>query len=234
MKRISFFVLSVFLCGCGSGTTTSTSVATTRGVTAAALSATSSSAASGAGNISGLVVQALTLTQPEVLKEAVTQIPDKTSTTKLSCKSGGGTTSSTIGGTVTTESSKITDIMINLTNTVTYNDCTPNDIATTTDVNESDYTIAGSLNGTGTFTGTQTAFAFEVTETGTLTVSGKCTGSLAFNNFKVSGSGNISNNTDSLSCTPTGSITGTVCSMSVTCTLGGTCDNPTLSGANCT
>lgn len=223
MKITRWGILAVLvLAGCGgAGTSTTTSGGNaTRGATSSALSAANSSANTGTSN-AALVVQALRAG----VKAATVTIPEMTTDVSFACNSGSADVSVTISGTVTTNDAtgELTSMDIDMSNTMTFNTCAPEDIASTSDIDESDYALDGTLTGTGSIGATSGTVSFSMTMDGPLTISGTCTGTLTFD-MSVSGSGTAT----SLDCTGSGSVTGTVCDEAVSCTVSGDCENPTV------
>lgn len=214
--------------GGGGSSDSGTSGDATKGATSAALGASNSGADSGADS-AGLVVQALRV-QALKVKEAVVNIPETTEEFSFSCGSGAMNGSTTIGGTVETDdvTNELIGLDIDFDMTADFDACTPEDIASTTDVDESDYTLDGTATGAGSFSVSGEDVVFSMTVDGDFTMTGACTGSLTFD-MTVSGDGSL----DSLSCEGSGSVTGTVCDSAINCTISGDCDNPTISGTGC-
>lgn len=217
------------MAGCGSsvegGSNSETSIDASKGATSAALSASSGTAAAGS-DTAGLVVEALTTSPLAALKDATTIIPETTVPATIPCDAGSATASGTISGSVTTDdtSHEVTSLNIILGTSIDFDNCTPADIASTTDVDESNYTLDGTVTGGGTITGTPSSLSIDFVVGGTLTISGACSGTLALNaTLSCTGS------PDSLDCEATGSVTGTACGTAINCAVTGNSDNPTLS-----
>ncbi len=225
MKITRWTVLAgLLLAGCGSsgGTSTTTSGGSaTRGATSSALTAGSGSASSGATGAQTLVVQAL----QAQMKSTITTVPiNESFTADFDCASGTGSGAGTIAGTVTVDSeTNDFTLEISIVNTTTFTGCAPADIASTTDVDESDYTLDGTMQGDGTLGGDSDAITFDFPMNGTLEIGGACSGSLTFL-MSVSGTSTA----DDITCTGSGSVLGTVCDEDVACTISGSCENPTV------
>lgn len=220
--------------GCGGGSSDSsdsgTSSDATKAATSTTLGASDESSDSGASGAAGLVVQALRVNQSAALKAATVTIPETTEAVSFPCGSGSATGSVTVSGSVTTDdvTGELTNLTIDLSQEFTFSGCTPEDIASTTDVDESDYTFDGTITGDGSLSGSGDSISFNFGADGSMTVSGACSGTLDFG-MTVSGSGTL----DSLDCTGSGSVQGTVCGETVDCTVSGDCENPTISGTGC-
>lgn len=222
-------------CGGGSGVrgaTAGTSTDAGLAATSAVLSALSSAsgAATSGGAATSLTVQALQLSLDQIsegLGAVTTAIPSDTISASFSCVTGSTDISATFSGSFTQDDTtlEVTSITLNLSESTTFNSCAPSDISTTS-TDESTYTFDGTLTGTGTIAVDQNTFSFTTSNIGTVTISNTCNGSLTFN-LTASGSGSVSN-ISGFSCSASGTVTGTACGVSLTCEVGGDCDNPSL------
>lgn len=220
----------------GGGTTTpGTSGNATRGATSTALSAGDTGANSGGSSAASLAVQALTASRLAALKSATVDIPEETASFSVDCSSGSVSGAVTISGSATfdDDTMEVTALDIDMNMITAFDSCTPEDIESTTDVTESDYTLDGTLTGTGSISADEDSASFQVAMDGNLGISGTCTGTLTFD---ASISGSITENSES--CSGSGTVSGTMTcpndgTTTVNCTLSGDCDDPQLSGTGC-
>lgn len=221
-----------FISACGSGGggggTSGTSASTTRGATNVALTAADTTTDSAASDASNLVVKNFTQQALGALESKELAIPAETSTDTFSCSSGSGTITTTISGDVEGSGGQITSLNLDLLTSTMFTNCVPQNIAAT-DVDESQYTMNGTITGTGVVTASAAGvISFNLAQDGMLTISGACPAELTFD-MTATGDGTA----QTLDCDVSGTVTGTACGQAVSCTIGGTCASPTVSGTNC-
>ena len=172
-----------------------------------------------------------------------TTIPTEILQLDLPCRSGTLRMNGTFSGTITQDdiTRQMTAMNLNLLDTLTFNNCQPNDVTGTTSVDESQFSITGSTTGTanlqGTRSGSTTNLTIGATGSGSLTltpVAGSTCSSGGTVNIQSNISATYNTSTRSGTCTiNSASMTGTVCGQAINCTVSGICGTPVLSGTGC-
>lgn len=229
-------IVALAACGSSSGDgdpDPATSSNATEAVSAIVLGSNNSSSGTAitGSTDSSLILPALIKEQIGGFKTAVITVESTSMETNYPCTSGLGIISTMYGGTVTfnDDTGTLTDIDIDVENTIAFSSCTPEDIATT-DIDESSYVIDGSIDGIGGMSNTApNSIDMVFSTSGSLTVSGACSGLLTFDASMdlVGVSSGIT------SCSTSGSVWGTICDVEVDCEMSGGCDTPFLIGTGC-
>lgn len=156
------------------------------------------------------------------------------------CESGSGSMTGEVTGTIEGDTENdmfvITAADMEMTMTGIMDDCVFADNSET-DFDESSITMSGEIEGSGALSGDVSGIDMSMSMDGTMTFEADgCDGGGSLT-MSMDGEGSSDypdeGEEPDFDCTVTGSITGTACGTTISCTISGDCDDPTQTGTGC-
>lgn len=231
--------LILLLASCG-GSTGSTRAATSGDATSEASDVALESASGAMGQAAGTGLSASGATSAALTAAKNASFPVNESFEEMApCASGSGSLGGSVKGTVTADdkTGQISAVDIDVTMTGTMTDCAVADDSST-DFDESDITISGTFDGTGSVTLVSGQLSMDMSMSADMTLGGSaCVGGgsmmMSFTGTATAPVPDQEGQEPEFSGTVNGTVSGTACGTTINCTISGDFDNPTVSGTGC-